>query len=265
MSSEPIDEKKYFLSVERYFKYHSSDKPIRCVLYDRVSKAYQADNMKAREAVLLGECKRKGLEVIAYYAEIANGKSTQFSKRKVFREAVAQALEREAAIVFTSVDRLVKTAGEKNDPLTKSDMRSLEAFFQDIGIRRKRLMFLIPPGTPIKEVGGMVKKWGKIGKGNPGGRPPNSGTPSERKKEFFPIAKEKREKGFTYREISEEILQKYKKRIPFNTIHNWFKPPKKKPKKRPKMPDFQANGNGFFEGKSLFGFVQKKQAGFHGK
>ena len=230
MSATEIDEKKFFMSVEE-LREKFPDEEILVVLYDRVSTSTQEKdkNMETREAVFRAECERHGLIAVAYFCEAANGESDQFSEREVFREAAMFALENDAILVFPCVNRLVRTAGEYGSPLTYDDILPLKALFQNIGIKRKHLASLIPPGTPNNKAEGILKKWGQIGKENKGGRPKKT-VPVKKKEireEYLPIAREMKERGYTIDEIVEKLKSEYGVELPRSTVGGWVKSIKK--------------------------------------
>lgn len=219
-----IDEEKVFMSVKR-LREKFPDEEIFIVLYDRVSTPMQKKNLEAREAVLRAKCARYGLIVIAYFAEVANGKSDRLFERDKLREAATFALENEAILVFPCVNRLVRTAGEFDDPLTDDDMRPLKTFFMNMGMNRDHLAFLVPPGTPAEEVNGLLKEWGQAGKGNKGGRPKKAhpGKKKEFREKYLPIVKEMWESGHTIDGIVEKLLLERGTKAKRSTIGDWVK------------------------------------------
>ena len=227
MNSRLNIEDGYFWSLEIYRKHHPG-KPIRGVLYDRVSKSDNEDNMKARKPGLLAECQREGIEVIAYFAEIANGRSDRLSKRKILREAYRFAEENNAVLVVPSVNRLIRAAVEEKDaPLRLSDLQNQDDFLEELGSGWMDVISLTPPGSSREIVRGRLVAFGQVGKENTGGRPRNPGYMARRKRKFYPIAMEKREQGFSYREIPEEILREHNARIPHITVFYWINPKKR--------------------------------------
>lgn len=259
---DPIREEEIFYSVEGYCEEHPDKEPYG-PLYDRGSGRGQKENLEARKPFLLDECKRRGIRTPIYFKEVENGQSTldQLHKRQKLIEAVKYAYKANMPLFVPSVNRLLRTFGKKDDPLTWGDIRRLEEFFmKHIGVSWIPIVSLVNPGTPPKKVKSWLIKLGQDAKGNKGGRgntvkpvkvklpspvdmkektPSQPGEIRQRREKFLPIAKKLDEKGLSTRKISKKIMLDYGEYVSHSTVWVGRNEMKSLVSKSRKCPNFE--------------------------
>lgn len=218
-----INETDYFYSLEEAMKKY---KAVVCVFYDRVSTNSQdeRDNAEIRKSIIYDKCKELGIEIIAYFYEVAPGWSNRIYKRVELPKAIEMAIKSNAMLLVPSVDRLIRSSSNTNDTFTllnKNDIKFLEKRLGKI----KGVVSVIPPGTLPGKVRGIFTKWGQEGRENKGGRRKKTkrGALAERRRDFTPLVIQLDRKKFSRRNISEYLLENYGEDISYRIIHDWIK------------------------------------------
>ena len=227
-NSELINERDYFKSLDDLMNRLPKGKRLRVVLYDRSSSHTQKNNPKNREQTIVNELTEKYGDKLCIegqpFSEAEHGQSFCLYKRAEFLKAIEYCRKHGCVLLAPSVNRIIRR-GDPNStedtflPLRERDMKRLLKLTCGV-----MMATIIPPGTPYKEVRSQLIKWGQAGTGNRGGRPPKK-QPGKKwlQQQFEQEAYDLLCKGYSYREVSDFLKEKYGERIPHNTIWGWIK------------------------------------------
>ena len=192
-------------SILVHFKDLAQQTPgVPVILIARVSSPEQRrkGNIEDQLSRMRKKVKRRGSKVIKEYCEVAQGKNV---RRATVRRAIRKARRTGAAIVFETMDRMLRHIkfNPKTNPNARVSDKKIERF---LNIHRCVTFALLDnPKSSLKKIKRLRAKRGQRAKGNHGGGDNKPGKMVRRREKLLPRAIKLRKKGWSFRRIGERL------------------------------------------------------------